>query len=161
MMKLLIALPLLLLCLPLQAQQSSCQNGDFAADGLVTRWDKNATDHKFSDWLPKKYNGLGFIRQQLGKSGLLLVGQVDKHRCVTRLEIKSRRADADGYAALVAWLWLIDATNPTTSKEQRHEVFTVLHLDQPNAGGSFKLGRVTYEFFEDEETNDFSAVPNP
>jgi hypothetical protein len=99
-MKLLIAVSLLLLCLPSQAEQSSCQNGDFAADGLVTRWDKYATDHKFSDWLLKKYNGLGFIRQQLGKSGLLLVGQVDKHRCVTRLEIKSRRADADGYAAL-------------------------------------------------------------
>lgn len=160
-MKLLIAVFLIVLCLPLRAEQGSCPNTDFAADELIARWNKNATDHKFSDWLLKKYNGLGFIRQQLGKSGLLIVGHVDKHRCVTRLEIKSRRADTVGYAGLVGWLWLIDATNPTASKEQRHEVFTALGLDQPKAGGSFKLGRVTYEFSEDEEINDFSAVPNP
>lgn len=143
----------------IQIAHASCSNPDFAADSLIAKWNERASTNKLGpSWQLEKYKGLGFIRQNLDGPSLLLTAQVDKSGCVTKLEIKSRRADTDGFAALVAWTSVINVTNPTLSKDQRKEVITALNLDKPEAGGSFTSKRVTYKYSETEETNDFSAT---
>ena len=143
-----------------QSAHAACANPDFAADTLIGKWNERASTNKLGPpWQLEKYNGLGFIRQNLDGPSLLLTAQVDKNGCVTKLEIKSRRADTDGFAALVAWTSVINVTNPTLSKDQRKEVISSLNLDKPEAGGSFTSKRVTYKFSETDETNDFSATP--
>ncbi|HXM97609.1 MAG TPA: hypothetical protein VN982_03970 [Candidatus Dormibacteraeota bacterium] len=140
---------------------ASCPNLNFTADTFVSKWNERVTADKLGpSWHLEKYNGLGFIRQILDDTSLLLTAKVDKSRCITVLEIKSRRADANGYAALVAWSSVIIVTNPSLPKEQRKSVFTALKLDKPDTGGSYSTNHVTYKYAENAETNDFSATPD-
>lgn len=142
------------------AAQAGCTNANFAADAFISKWNERVTTDKLGPgWHLEKYNGLGFIRQNIDGPSLLLTAQVDKAGCVTRVDIKSRRADADGYAALVAWSSVIMVTNPSLAKDQRKTVFSALKLDKPDAGGSYSANHVTYKFVENEETNDLSATP--
>lgn len=139
---------------------ASCANPDFAADAFVSKWNERVTGDKLGpSWHLEKYKGLGFIRQNLDGTSLLLTAKVDKAGCITHLDIKSRRADADGYAALVAWSSVIIVTNPSLPKEQRKTVFTALGIDKPSAGGSYTTNHVIYKYVENAETNDFSAAP--
>jgi hypothetical protein len=139
---------------------ASCANPDFTADAFVSKWNERVTTDKLGPaWHLEKYNGLGSIRQNLDGTSLLLTAKVDKAGCITQLDIKSRRADADGYAALVAWSSVIIVTNPSLPKEQRKTVFAALGIDKPSAGGSNTTNHVTYKYVENEETNDFSAAP--
>lgn len=138
---------------------ASCANPDFTADAFIGKWnDRVSASELGSAWQLEKYNGLGFIRQNLDGPSLLLTAQVDKAGCITKLDIKSRREDTDGYAALVAWMSVINATNPSLSREERKAVISGLNLDKPNAGGSYAAKRVTYKFAETAEMNDFSAT---
>jgi len=140
--------------------QASCANPDFAADAFIGKWNERVTADKLGPaWHLEKYNGLGFIRQNLDGTSLLLTAKVDKAGCITQVDIKSRRADAGGFAALVAWSSVIIVTNPSLPKEQRKTVFTALGIDKPSAGGSHTVNHVTYKYVENEETNDFSAAP--
>jgi hypothetical protein len=152
---------LLLACCLTQSAQASCANADFDADALIAKWNERVATSKLGPaWHLEKYNGLGFIRQNLGDPSLLLTAKVDKGRCVTRLDIKSRRADADGYAVLVACMSAIIVTNPTLSKDQRKAVlFAALGLDKPAPGRSYVANHVNYEFVKNDEINDFSAAP--
>ena len=152
---------LLLLIYPILAAHAECANSHFAADALIAKWNERVTTAKLkAAWHLEKYSGLGFIRQNLDGTSLLFTAKVDKSGCVTRADIKSRRADADGFAAQVAWLFLIEATNPDLPKEQRIAVIKALKLDQPDAGGSDKVNHVTYSYVEDTETNDLWAAPS-
>jgi len=140
--------------------RAACTNGNFAADTFISRWNDRGTTGKLGpSWHLEKYNSLGFIRQNLDGTSLLLTAKVDKAGCITRVEIKSRRADAEPYAALVAWTSVIIVTNPDLPKERRKDVFKALKLDKPDADGSCSVNHVTYKFTEDAETNDFSATP--
>jgi hypothetical protein len=143
--------------------QGSCANADFAAATFIAKWNERVkTDKLDSSWQVENYNGLGFIRHNLGGARLLLTAQVDKAGCITEVHIKSRRADAEakGLAALVAWSSIIIVTNPSLPKEQRKNVFESLKLDQPVAGGSYTVNHVTYAYTENTEINDFSAKPD-
>jgi hypothetical protein len=144
----------------ISSTNAACTNANFSADIFISRWNDRVTTDKLGPaWRLEKYKNLGFIRQNLDGTSLLLTAKVDKAGCITQVEIKSRRADAEPYAALVAWSSVIIVTNPDLPKDRRKEVFTALKLDKPDAGGSYSVNHVTYRFTEDGETNDFSATP--
>src|SRR4051794_18525223 len=153
------ALGTLILVLPAWPAQPSCANPNFVVDTFIVRWNEHASKGNLGrSWTLPAYNGLGFLRQNLEAQGVLLTLRIDKNRCINRVDIKSRRSDASGYAALVAWSSVIVATNPFLPKEQRKTVFSALRLDTPDAGGSYTVNRVTYAFVENTEVNDFSAT---
>jgi len=144
---------------PLFAQEP-CPSSAFAATTFVSRWNERVSAaHLSSDWTIPKYSRLGFIRKNLDSGSLLVVAQVDKSGCIERIDVKSRRADGDGYAALVAWNSVIIVTNSSLSKEERAAIFMNLRLDKADAGGSFAINGVIYEFTETVELNRFSARP--
>jgi hypothetical protein len=139
---------------------ASCPNPDFVADTFIAKWNERVTTDKLGpSWHLERYKALGFVRQNLDGTSLLLTAKVNKDGCITQVEIKSRRADAEPYAALAAWSSVIIVTNPSLPKDQRKTVFTALKLDKPDAGGSYSVNHVAYKFVEDGETNDFSATP--
>jgi hypothetical protein len=114
------ALTGLVVVLPALSAQGSCANANFAAETLISNWNERAAKTNLgAAWTLPKYNGLGSIRKTLEGSSLLLVARVDKNACVYRIDIKSRRADSSGYAALVAWSSVIIVTNPSLSCQRR------------------------------------------
>ncbi|WAC27887.1 hypothetical protein [Ancylobacter sp. SL191] len=117
------------------AEAASCTVADFSADLFVERWNQEIASLTIGTWRLEKYGGLGFIRQNLDGPDLTLSVQIDKNRCITKIQVTSRR-DGDGFAAQVSWVKIIKITNPTITNDIRKNIYRILNMDEVNAGGA-------------------------
>lgn len=148
-MKHLCSVRLLVIILSLMALTSisaragaSCPRA-FLVANFITQWNLKTAKLTVGTWQLRRYDGVGRVRQTLDGPSLLLVARVNKAGCITRASIRSRRADTNGFAALVAFSTLVFATNPTLSVTQRKAVLEAMKLDQPVAGGRYSVNGAT------------------